>query len=53
MTIDSVEPKMLKCEAVSNESVKYWNKIIAFCPAQVAYEIKIMTLKDRSVFIYV
>ena len=51
IAIDSVEHKMFKCEAVNNERITYWNKIIAVCPVQLANEIEKITLKDRSVFI--
>ena len=51
IAIDSVEHKMFKCEAVNNERIKYWNKIIAVCPVQLKNEIEKMTLKDSSVFI--
>ena len=50
MAIDSVEHKMFKCEAVSNEKVLYWNKIIEVCPVQLANEFTTMSEKDQSVF---
>lgn len=51
MENDSVEHKMFKCEAVGNDRAIYWNKVLAVCPVQLAKEIVIMSLKDRSVFI--
>ena len=50
IAIDSVDHKMFKCEAVNNERIKYWNKIIAVCPVQLANEIKNDIKKKKCVY---